>query len=70
MRETNEAKIRNLITPYFNLIKVIQNLQDPTLSPEDSEILLDFLRETSDTKAMLEGCERLINLGKEIDSKL
>ena len=70
MNETFEAKIRNLITPYFNLIKIIVNLQDPTVPEESKEAIIDFLKEHVNAKNLLENCEQIIDLGKAIDKKV
>ena len=64
MKETNEAKIRNLLTPIKNILGLVKYLKETN----DENIFLALKHSNANDISEI-NCDRLIELGKKIDEK-
>ena len=65
--ETVEERIRNAVTPMYNLAHIIKDIRR---NDENSEILKNFLLNKADINIILKNIEYLINVGHEVDKVL
>lgn len=67
--ETVEERIRNAVTPMYNLAHIIKDIRNDE-NNENSEILKNFLLNKADINIILKNIEYLINVGHEVDKVL
>lgn len=69
--ETVEERIRNAISPMWNLAEIIKNLQDQNKTIKEKQVLYDFLVNSIDMpKIMIHNMKYLISIANEVDKYL
>ena len=64
--ETVEERIRNAITPMYNLAEIIKDIQNN----KNAEILKEYLFYNLDIDVVFKNIDYIINIGHEVDKAL
>lgn len=62
MKETNEARIRNLLMPIKNLLALVECLKE-----NNDENIYSALKNSNIVKIAEENCDKIIELARELD---